>query len=102
MMNDGGFTQGVEITYHIANIGTLDEQGASESFMILKLTTIPSVGAIIILQSFLNVTEFLHVVEVQTHVSCQDGTNHEAAHLSVFKRRRPVPAKNLGVSSAVE
>jgi hypothetical protein len=52
------------VTHHIAYVGTLDEQRAGQGFVILNLAAVPAISTIAVLQSFLNITQFLHIVKM--------------------------------------
>lgn len=89
-------------THHIADIRTLDEKRACKSLVLVCGSFSPAFGAVIGAQLGLELAELPHVIEVQAHVSREDGADHEVAHLAISKSGRPIPPEDLRVSGAVE
>lgn len=90
------------VTYHVADVSTLDEQRACQGLIFLQLPTVPAICAVVNLKLILDVSKLLHVVEVEAHVSCENGADHQISHLAVLKSRGPVPSKNLRVRRTVK
>jgi len=92
----------VASTYDVANISTLDKEGARKCRLLiphgLGPLLCPAVGPELPLQ----ITQLAHVVKVQTHVRGEDGADHEVAHLGVAKGGGPVTSEDLRVGGAVE
>ena len=90
------------ITYDIAYIGALDEEGAGQRFRLLDGALIPAIRRAALAQLRLQVAQLLHVIKVKSHIGRQDGADHQASHFAIAEGGGPVPPQDLRIGSAMK
>ena len=89
-------------TYHVADVGALDDQGARQRSVLLQRPAIPAVQLGVLVQLLLQVAELGHIVKVQAHVRREDGVDEEFPHVDRLKGGGPVSAQELREGGAME
>lgn len=93
---------GNETTYHVADIGALDQQSARQGSGPFNVLRGPSIGSLGLVDLSLQVAQLLHVVGVDSHVGGKNGADHEFAESFVLERSRPMTAQNLRIGGTVK
>ena len=93
----------LELAYHVADVGTLDQQRAHQGPPLVAHSVASAADdARVGVDRLLQLAQLLHVVKVQAHVGGQDGVDEELAHVGRHERCWPVPAQDLREGGAVE
>jgi hypothetical protein len=83
-------------TYHVADIGTLDQQTADQVSIFFSFLCIPALDSAHVVGDFLlQFAEIGHVLKMQAHICGKYAGNHQPSHGSVLECRSPVSAQYL-------